>query len=201
MSYRSSRFERGDLSDGPGRSGHGAGLVSRLFGGGVAVAAAVSLTVVAGAGIASATVRPDKVVNYGSFTLTGPVSGTVVPLASTCDASTSAADVEFSWFGKVTTLKGVSSKSIVSMELDLQGSSYGRKGTLKNTDGNPPFFTFNATTKSGLPLAWQSVSGSYSTTHQGTNGTLSVVLDQADGQPGRLDIEGSWEQCRKGGNI
>ncbi|HTT90857.1 MAG TPA: hypothetical protein VMF65_14990 [Acidimicrobiales bacterium] len=201
MSNPFSRRQPGKLSERPGPSGRGAGMVACLFGGGAAVTLAISLAAAAGPGVASATVRPDKATDYGSFTLSGPVSGAIVPLASTCDASTSAADVEFSWFGKVTTLKGVSSQSIVSMELDLQGSSYGRKGTLKNTDGNPPFFTFNATTKSGLPLAWQSVSGSYSTTRQGVSGTLSVVMDQADGKPGRLDVKGSWQQCRRGGNI
>lgn len=151
-------------------------------------------------GTAFASVSASAATDYGSFKLSGPVAGTLVPLASTCDASTSAADVEFSWYGKVKTLKGVSAQSIVSMELDLQGSKYGRPGTLKNTGGNPPFLTFNATT-SGLPLAWQSISGNYSTAKQGVSGTVDVVLEQSDGGAGRLVIKGSWEHCRLGGNI
>jgi hypothetical protein len=154
-----------------------------------------------GAAVALANTRPFTVTNYGSFNLSGPVSGSLVPLASTCDASNSAADVEFSWFGKVHSLKGVSAQSIVSFELDLQGSRYGKAGKLANTHGNPPFFTFGATTQKGLPVAWQSVSGRYSTTGHGVSGTLDVVLHQADGQPGSLVVKGSWEHCRVGGNI
>jgi hypothetical protein len=200
MSKPASGRQRGDLSERRGHSSKSAGGAARLLVGSAAVAVAISLSGAGGPGVASATVRPDNVVGYGSFKLSGPVSGTVSVLASTCDASTSAADVEFSWFGKVTTLKGVSAQSIVSMELDLQGSSYGKKGALKDTDGNPPFYTFSATTKS-LPLSWQSVSGSYSTSQQGVSGTLDVVLDQTDGKPGRLDVKGSWQHCRRGGNI
>ena len=152
-------------------------------------------------GVALAQVPLTKVTSYGGFKVSGPVSGTLTPLAGTCDASNSAADVEFSWFGKVKTLKGVSAQSIVSIELDLQGSSYGRPGTLKNTDGKPPFLTFGATTESGPAVSWQSTSGTYSTIKRGVSGSLDVVLDQADGKPGRLTIKGSWQDCRVGGNI
>ena len=77
---------------------------------------------------AFASTPTSKVSGYGSFMLTGPVSGKLVPLASSCDASTSAADVTFGWYGHVTTLKGVSAQSIVSIEVDLQGSKYGQPG-------------------------------------------------------------------------
>jgi hypothetical protein len=179
---------------------HRSGALTRLLVAGAAVAGAWTFAPVLGPGAAFASVRASAASDYGSFKVNGPVSGTLVPLASSCDASTSAADVEFSWYGKVKTLKGVSAQSIVSMELDLQGSKYGREGALKNTDGSPPFLTFNATT-SDLPLAWQSVSGSYSTAKRGVSGTIDVVLDQSDGKPGRLVIKGSWAHCRLGGNI
>ncbi len=165
------------------------------------VALAFSLLQSSGVAVALASVRPATVTNYGSFKLSGAVSGSLVPLPTSCDASNTAADVEFSWFGKVKTLKGVSPKSIVSFELDLQGSNYGKPGTLKNSHGSPPFFTFNATSESGPPLAWQSVSGGYSTSKQGIGGMLDVVLDQADGQPGTLVVKGTWEHCRVDGNI
>jgi hypothetical protein len=180
--------------------GANAGVVTRLLVGCATLGAAISLAGCVGPNAASAAPLAAKAADYGHFTVSGPVAGALVPLATTCDASTSAADVEFSWFGKVTTLKGVSSQSIVSLELDLQGSSYGRTGTLKNTGGNPPFFTFSATTKS-LPLSWQSISGTYSTSKQGVSGTVDVVLDQTDGKPGRLVVKGSWQDCRRGGNI
>jgi hypothetical protein len=174
---------------------------SRVITGCTALALAFSLVQGAGAAVALATVRPSTVTNYGSFKLTGAVSGSLVPLAGTCDASNTAADVEFSWFGKVTTLKGVSAQSIVSFELDLQGSHYGKAGKLKNSNGSPPFFTFGATTVKGLPIAWQSSSGTYDTTKGGVGGTVDVVLDQADGKPGTVVVKGSWEHCRVGGNI
>ena len=179
----------------------GRATATRVIAGCATLVLAFSLLQGTGAAVALAGVRPATVTDYGSFKLSGAVSGSLVPLASTCDASNTAADVEFSWFGKVKTVKGVSPKSIVSFELDLQGSNYGKPGTLKNSHGNPPFFTFNATTESGSPVAWQSVSGGYSTTKQGVSGTLHVVLDQADGQPGTLVVKGTWEHCRVGGNI
>jgi hypothetical protein len=175
--------------------------VTRLVTGCVTLALAFSVVQGTGAMAALAGVRPLTTTNYGSFKLTGAVSGPLIPLAGTCDASNTAADVEFSWFGKVTTLKDVSAQSIVSFELDLQGSRYGKTGKLTNTNGNPPFFTFNATTQKGLPLAWQSESGTYSPSKGGVSGTVDVVLDQADGKPGTVTVKGSWEHCRVGGNI
>jgi hypothetical protein len=176
-------------------------LIPRLAAGCATLALACSFAQGIGSGVALAKVPVTKVVSYGGFEVSGPVSGTLTPLAGTCDASNTAADVEFSWFGKVKTLKGVSAQSIVSMELDLKGSSYARAGTLKNTDGNPPFLTFGATVESGAAVSWQSTSGTYSTTKRGVSGSLDVVLDQADGKPGRLTIKGSWQDCRVGGNI
>jgi hypothetical protein len=202
MSKLSSRLQPAHRGHRQSHLSHHAARVTRVLVGCATVAIAIPLTAGSDPGVALAAVRPAQVTDYGSFRLSGPVSGTLVPLATTCDASTSAADVEFSWFGKVTTLKGVSSKSIVSLELDLQGSSYGRKGALENTGGNPPFLTYSATANgSGLASSWQSVSGTYSTSKGGVSGTLAVVLDQADGHPGRLVIKGSWEHCRRGGNI
>ena len=81
-----------------------------------------------------------------------------------------------------------------------KGSCYGKPGVLENTDGNAALFTFNATTK-GAPLAWQSVSGSYSTSKKGVSGELEVMLDRTNGQPGRLVVKGTWQHCRVGGNI
>lgn len=179
----------------------GKATMTRLITGCTALALAFSLVQGTGAAVALATVQPSAATNYGSFKLTGAVSGSIVPLAGTCDASNTAADVEFSWFGKVTTVKGVSAQSIVSFELDLQGSHYGKAGKLTNTDGNPPFFTFNATTQKGLPLAWQSTSGTYDTSKGGVSGAVDVVLDQTDGKPGTLVVKGSWQHCRVGGNI
>ncbi len=179
----------------------GGGLVPRLAVGCATLALGCSFAQGIGSSVALAQVPLTKVTSYGGFKVSGPVSGTLTPLAGTCDASNSAADVEFSWFGKVKTLKGVSAQSIVSIELDLQGSSYGRPGTLKNTDGKPPFLTFGATTESGPAVSWQSTSGTYSTIKRGVSGSLDVVLDQADGKPGRLTIKGSWQDCRVGGNI
>jgi hypothetical protein len=179
---------------------HRASAVTRLLVAGAAVAGAWSFTPVIGPSNAFASVKAGAANDYGSFKVSGPVSGTLVPLASSCDASTSAADVEFGWYGNVKTLKGVSAQSIVSMELDLQGSKYGRQGALENTGGSPPFLTFNATT-GDFPLAWQSVSGSYSTAERGVGGTVDVVLDQSNGKPGRVVIRGSWAHCRLGGNI
>ncbi|HXW82122.1 MAG TPA: hypothetical protein VEJ84_21675 [Acidimicrobiales bacterium] len=179
----------------------GKAQVSRLATGCATLTLAFCLAQGIGATVALASVRPFTVTNYGSFKLTGAVSGSLVPLAGTCDASNSAADIEFSWFGKVTTLKDVSAKSIVSFELDLQGSRYDKAGKLTNTDGSPPFFTFNATTGKGLPLDWQSTSGTYYTSKGGVSGTVDVVLDQADGKPGTVVVKGSWAHCRVGGNI
>ncbi len=128
MSKLSSRLQPAHRGHRQSHLSHHAARVTRVLVGCATVAIAIPLTAGSDPGVALAAVRPAQVTDYGSFRLSGPVSGTLVPLATTCDASTSAADVEFSWFGKVTTLKGVSSKSIVSLELDLQGSSYGRKG-------------------------------------------------------------------------
>ena len=175
--------------------------LSRLLFASAALAAACSFVPGTGPGTAFASTPAPTASSYGSFKLSGPVSGTLVALASSCDASTTAADVSFGWYGHVTTLKGVSAQSIVSIELDLQGSRYGQPGALKNTDGNPPFLTFGATTKSGLPVAWQSRSGHYSTAKKGVSGTVDVVLEQAGGQPGRLVLQGSWQHCRLGGNL
>jgi hypothetical protein len=175
--------------------------IPRHLAGCLVVVASWSLAQTAGAAGVLPSARPGNQAQYGKFTFTGPISGGLVPLAGTCDASTSAADVEFSWYGKVTTLKGVSAKSIVSLELDLAGSRYGISGRLKNTGGNPPFLTFGATSLTGEPQDWQSVSGSYSTAKKGASGTLDVTLDQADGQPGRIVVKGEWGQCKLGGNI
>ena len=176
-------------------------LFTRLLFTSAALAATCAFAPGNGAATAFASTPAAKVSSYGSFMLTGPVSGKLVPLASSCDASTSAADVTFGWYGHVATLKGVSAQSIVSIELDLQGSKYGQPGALKNTGGNPPFLTFGATTKSGLPVSWQSRSGHYSTTNKGVSGTVDVLLEQADGQPGSLVLKGSWQHCRLGGNL
>jgi hypothetical protein len=179
---------------------HRSRAVTRLLVAGAAVAGAWSFTPVIAPSDAVASVKASAPNDYGSFKVSGPVSGILVPLASSCDASTSAADVEFGWYGKVKSLKGVPAQSIVSMELDLQGSKYGRSGALENSGGSPPFLTFNATT-GDFPLAWQSVSGSYSTAQRGVSGMVDVVLDQSDGKPGRLVIKGSWAHCRLGGDI
>jgi hypothetical protein len=195
------RLQPAHRGERPGHSGRRAVGGARFWAGCVTVATALSLVAGTDPGAALAADRPAQATGYGKFKLTGPISGTLAPLASTCDASTSAADVEFSWFGKVTTLKGVSSQSIVSIELDLQGSSYGRKGALENSGGSPPFLTFSATHGNGPSSSWQSVSGAYSTTKGGVSGALSVVLGQTDRHPGRLVVKGSWDHCRRGGNI
>jgi hypothetical protein len=161
---------------------------------------ACSWTLTIGVGAALGSTPSTHVTNYGSFKFSGPVSGTIVVTKGTCDAATSAPDVQFVWYGNVTTLKGVSKKSIVSLELDLQGSSYGKSGKLPNSDGNPPFLTFGATSTSGPPLAFQSTSGSYITAKKGVSGNLDVVLAPGDGGRPHLVIKGTWADCKSSSN-
>ena len=91
--------------------------------------------------------------------------------------------------------------SIISIELDLQGSKYGKPGKFTKTNSRLPFLSFGATSTTELPQNWQSVSGSYSTTAKGKSGTIDVALTQTNGKRGRLIIKGSWQDCKIGGNL
>jgi len=134
---------------------------------------------------------------YGSFSLTGPISGTLAVAASTCSAATSTADVQFSWFGKQVAVKGVAKGSIASMELDLQGLKYGKRGVLKNSKGSPPFLSFGVTSPLvPTPVEWQSVSGTYSTSAKGAGGALDVVLSPAAGGRDHIVVKGTWQGCK-----
>lgn len=183
------------LREGKGRLGKGR-PASRLIRRAVLVVVISSLAVADG-GIAAASSKhhgPSKVVNYGSFKFTGTISGVLAAVSGTCAASASAPDVQFIWYGKVKSLKGISPKSIVTLELDLLGAHYG-KGKLTNNQGNPPFLNFGATVQTGTAVNWQSVSGTYSTNKNGTSGSVDVLLEQVDGSPGRTTIDGTWQHC------
>jgi hypothetical protein len=134
------------------------------------------------------------------FTLSGAISGTLAVTSTVCGASASAADVQFSWYGNVTTLTGVSTKSIVSIEVDLAGSAYGKHGKLHaKSFHKPPFVTFGATNANALktPSDWRSVSGKYSTSAGGSNGSIDVTLKRTTtAKPtGHLVLKGSWSAC------
>jgi hypothetical protein len=177
--------------NGPGtrRRGRPSGGIARA----ALAGAFIGVALWAGAGSAAASRPQHATANdpYGAFVLSGAISGTLVATAATCAASKSAPDVQFSWYGTAH-LHAISKQSIVTMELDLGGSRYGRSGTLKNSNGNPPFLTFGAT---GTSYSFQSSGGTYSTSSKGTNGSLDVKLENTSGA-GRLTIRGAWHKCQ-----
>ena len=62
--------------------------VARRLTGWVVLGVALCLTQAVGAGVAIGARGPANTSKYGSFAFSGPVSGTLVLVASTCDAST-----------------------------------------------------------------------------------------------------------------
>jgi hypothetical protein len=174
------------------------GRARRLVAGGAVVVGACSLSPAVGTGTAFANT---SAVASASFTLKGPDSGkfALLPVkADECGASASAPDIQLTWYGGVKTLKGVSQKSIVTIELDLAGSKYGVPGKLTDTNSQAlPFFTFGATapTFNGTGQIWQSIAGTYSTKSKGASGNVDVELASTTGQPGHLFIKGQWKDC------
>jgi hypothetical protein len=153
-----------------------------------AVAAAVLAPVSA---VASATAAS----SYGEFTITSPqVSGTVTLNATSCGTTKSASEIQFIWFSGVKTLKGLTTKSILTIELNLKGSAFGRSGTFKNNNFQPPFLTFAA---ANPVIGWQSISGEFKTTANGASGsvkaTLAPSLGNAKGHP---TVTGTWQGCK-----
>jgi hypothetical protein len=167
----------------------------------VAAPGAVLLTATALAALAAGAGAqlPARIASAGArFTLSGPVSGTLVAPASDCGASRSAPDIQFSLYGGVKSLKTVSTRSIVTIEVDLAGSRYGRSGTLSKTLGKAPFVSFGATNPNPLkePSNWQSVSGTFSTSAQGAGGSIDALLHSTLGRNlGQLTLRGSWSGC------
>jgi hypothetical protein len=157
-----------------------------------ALLAAVSVAALAPTGaLASAT----SVSPYGQFTITDPqVSGTVTLTASSCGASKSAAEIQFIWFSGVKTLKGLTTKSILTIELNLKGSAYGRAGALKNNNFQPPFLTFAS---ANPVIGWQSISGTFKTTANGASGSVKATLAPSLGNAkGHAVVSGAWSHCK-----
>jgi hypothetical protein len=157
---------------------------------GVLTAALLALPALASAG-ASATPRAP----YGEFTIAGAqVSGAVTLSASSCNASKSAPELQFIWFGGLKTLKGVSPKSIFTIEVNLKGSAYGRAGTLKNDNFKPPFITITSTTPE---VGWQSISGHFMTSANGASGSVTATLAANLGSAkGHTKLTGTWQRCK-----
>jgi hypothetical protein len=132
---------------------------------------------------------------YGQFTISGSqVSGTVTLTASSCAASKSAAEIQFIWFGGVKTLTGLTSKSILTIELNLKGSAYGRSGVLKTNGIQPPFLTFQA---ANPVIGWQSISGTFKTTANGASGSVKATLAHSLGNAkGHPTVTGTWQKCK-----
>jgi hypothetical protein len=135
-----------------------------------------------------------------SFTLTGSITGTIADVSSACAASASAPDVQFVWYGTVTTLSGITTKSIVDVEVDLAGKGYGKSGHLSHRSlRKTPFVTFaatNANPEIPNPI-WRAYAGTYSTTAQGAGGTVDVKLKETQTRHphGELTLSGSWTDC------
>jgi hypothetical protein len=160
------------------------------------------VTAVVGALLFAAAVPAQAGPPPNSFSLSGSINGTLSDVSAACGASGSAADVQFSWYGNVTTLTGVSTKSIVGIEVDLAHAGYGHPGHLKRQSlRKPPFVTFSATNANPQILApiWRSDGGSYSTSAGGANGTIDVKLveTQTRHPHGSLTLDGSWTGCPK----
>jgi hypothetical protein len=132
---------------------------------------------------------------YGQFTISGPqVSGTVTLTASSCAASKSAAEIQFIWFSGVKTLKGLTTKSILTIELNLKGSAYGRSGVLRTNGVQPPFLTFQA---ANPVIGWQSISGTFKTTANGASGSVKATLAHSLGNAkGHPTVTGTWQKCK-----
>ena len=138
-----------------------------------------------------------------SFTLSGSVTGSLSDVSAACSASRSAADVQFAWYGNVTSLSGggVSSKSIVDIEVDLGAKGYGRSGKLSHRSlTHAPFVTYGATDGQNpevLAPIWRAFKGHYSTTAGGADGTLEVTLKETQTlhPHGRLVLSGGWSGC------
>lgn len=142
----------------------------------------------------SASSFPADSAAHGSFTVTGPVAGTIELSATTCSASKSEADVQFSWFGGVTTLKGINKQSIITMELDISNTRYGVTGKFHSDDGSPPFLSFGSSQPS---KDWQSISGSFTTTKHGASGSVKAQLSPSLGGARKLlTIVGHWQDCK-----
>ena len=131
---------------------------------------------------------------HGSFTISGPVAGTIKVSATTCTASSSGADIQFTWFGGVKTLKGVTKESIVSMELDISNTRYGVSGKFTSDNGSPPFLSFGSTQPSN---DWQSVSGTFTTAKRGASGSVKAELSPSlGGARKQLAVQGHWQDCK-----
>ena len=171
---------------------------------GIALAAAVVSTVAtlapaaawASTGAVQLASRPPSTGRYGSFSFSGSISGRLTPLRTTCGASRAIASLEFVWFGKVGTLKGVLASSNVVMEIDLGRSRYGTSGHFENVVGKPPVVTFGAGGIGTANSNWRSVSGTYSTAKRGASGSVEVSMVPTGTTKGRrLSIRGTWKGC------
>jgi hypothetical protein len=161
-------------------------------------------TAIAVAALVLVAVAPAIAGPADTFVLSGAVKGTLTNVSSVCGASKSAADVQFQWFGNVTSLTGTdfSTKSIVSIEVDLAGKGYGKSGKLSGKSlHHTPFVTFSYTnginSQGTFPPIWRSAKGSYSTSANGTSGTLHVTLKatQTAHPHGQVTLSGSWSAC------
>lgn len=140
--------------------------------------------------------QPLSTGKYGSFSFSGSLSGTLAPLRTTCGASKAIASLEFVWFGKVGTLKGVPASSNVVMEIDLGRSRYGTSGHFRNVVGKPPLVTFSSGGIGTANSSWRSVSGTYSTAKRGASGSVDVSMVPTGTTKGRrLTIRGMWKVC------
>lgn len=144
-------------------------------------------------GFASTTILKGE---YGEFSVNGSLSGTLVPLGTTCGASRAIASLNFVWFGKIGTLKGVPATSNVAMEIDLGRARYGTSGRFGSTLNKPAYVTFDVEGISTPNRSWRSVSGTYTTAKRGSSGSIDVsMVPTGATKGGRLDIRGSWRGC------
>ncbi len=164
------------------------------------VTAGVVLALSAAAPAAASRVKGSS----GSFTFTGPVSGTLkVPTdvmpggLTSCAISPSQGGTDvIVWNSAKLDISG-KTKKLSNAEIQVEVSQFGRTYSMvpqNGTAGGAVFFSIG-----GEPYQWTTDSGTITTAKNGKSGSVkgSMTVPAGGNQPGTVTIKGSWAGCSK----
>ena len=140
----------------------------------------------------------------GSFTFSGPVSGTLkVPTGvmpgglTSCAISPSQGGTDvIVWNSAKLDLKG-KTKKLSNAEVQVEVSQFGQTDSMVPQNGAASGAVFLSI--GGEPYQWTTDAGTITTAKNGKSGSVkgSMIVPAGGNQPGTVTIKGSWAGCSK----
>jgi len=168
-------------------------------------ALARSLSAIAAAGLAlfvapaAAWAAPKG--SSGSFTFGGEISGSLkVPaflppghILTGCQISPTQAGTEVIQWDTAKLKVGGKTETITNLVIQVDVEKFGHTYSMAlDASGSAPG---SVTLETDVKYAWMSVSGTVSTSGNGTSGSLKGMLTAGKNHPGTATIKGSWSGC------